>query len=100
MSRIVHVVLGTVVACGKPPLAVPDGGGDAPGQGHEPPTITSTVDFTRFVTRDHMLASAEMQISGEPLAEAMGRDLGGYSRDLLPADIYLDAVNGTFWIDL
>ena len=53
-------------------------------------TITATVDSTRFVTREHMLAAGEMQISGEPLAEAMGRDLGGYSRDLLPPDLYFD----------
>jgi hypothetical protein len=36
---------------------------------------------TRFDTRDHFMASLEMQLSGEPFAEAMGRDLGGYSRD-------------------
>ncbi len=38
------------------------------------------VDHT-FVTRDHFMAALEMQLSGEPFAEAMGRDLGGYSRD-------------------
>jgi hypothetical protein len=42
----------------------------------------SAVDPT-FTTRDHFIASVEMQISGEPLAEAMGRDLGGYSRDFV-----------------
>ncbi len=36
---------------------------------------------TTFVTEDHFIASLEMQLSGEPFAEAMGRDLGGYSRD-------------------
>ena len=36
---------------------------------------------TTFVTRDHFIASVEMQLSGEPFAEAMGRDLAGYSRD-------------------
>ena len=36
---------------------------------------------TTFVTRDHFMAAVEMQLSGEPFAEAMGRDLGGYSRD-------------------
>jgi hypothetical protein len=41
--------------------------------------ITS-VDTT-FVTRDHFMAALEMQLSGEPFAESMGRDLGGYSRD-------------------
>ena len=42
-------------------------------------TISST-DPT-FTTEDHFIASVEMQISGEPFAQAMGRDLGGYSRD-------------------
>jgi hypothetical protein len=42
----------------------------------------SSVD-TSFVTRDHFIAAVEMQIAGEPLAEAMGRDLSGYSRDFV-----------------
>jgi hypothetical protein len=40
----------------------------------------TSVDTT-FTTRDHFIASVEMQIAGEPFAEAMGRDLSGYSRD-------------------
>ena len=41
---------------------------------------------TTFTTRDHFIASVEMQISGEPFAEAMGRDLGGLQPGLrLPA---------------
>ena len=57
---------------------------------------------TRFVTREHFLASGEMQISGEPFAEAMGRDLGGYSRDHVPTDIYFDTSPNAQgpWIDL
>lgn len=42
----------------------------------------SAVD-RRFVTRDHFIAAVEMQISGEPLAEAMGRQLKGFSRDFV-----------------
>lgn len=51
---------------------------------------------TTFVTRDHFIASVEMQLSGEPFAEAMGRDLAGYSRDFFcqsspcSPDIYHD----------
>lgn len=43
-----------------------------------------------------------MQISGEPFAEAMARDLGGYSRDHVPTDIYFDRAPGAPgpWIDL
>ena len=62
-------------------------------------TITSAVDSTRFVVRDAMLAAGEMQISGEPLAEAMGRDLAGYHRNLVPPDIYSDPI-GVYGIDL
>ena len=57
-------------------------------------TVTS-VDTT-FVTEDHFIASVEMQLSGEPFAEAMGRDLGGYTRDysctgsLCSPSVYVD----------
>ena len=66
------------------------------------PHITAMATSTRFVTREHFLAAGEMQISGEPLAEAMGRDLGNYSRDHLPTDLYFDTstlAQGA-WIDL
>jgi hypothetical protein len=95
----------TLTACGGSHPALPDAGaGDAPSDAapDAPPvavTITSTVNSTRFAVRDHMLASAEMQISGEPLAEAMGRNLGGYSRNLVPPDIYVDPV-GVYGVDL
>ncbi|HEY6462213.1 MAG TPA: hypothetical protein VIY73_18730, partial [Polyangiaceae bacterium] len=56
---------------------------------------------TTFVTRDHFIASVEMQIAGEPFAEAMGRDLSGYSRDYAcqiavcsPSEYYDPALNG------
>lgn len=52
-----------------------------------PPAIRVVARDTRFVVREHMIASLEMQLSGEPFAEAMGRDLGDYSRDHLPADL-------------
>jgi len=64
--------------------------------------LSATVGSTRFVTREHFLASGEMQISGEPFAEAMGRDLGDYSRDHLPTDLYFDSslTDSEPWIDL
>ena len=90
-----------LAACSSPPGHGPDAG---PGSDAAPPVvdvaITAEVDSTRFVVREHMLASGEMQISGEPLAEAMGRDLGGYSRNGLPPDLYADPVIGTSWVDL
>jgi hypothetical protein len=51
---------------------------------------------TTFVTRDHFIASVEMQLSGEPFAQSMGRNLAGYSRDFFcqgdvcTPDIYHD----------
>jgi hypothetical protein len=64
--------------------------------------ITASAVSTRFVTREHLLASAEMQISGEPLAEAMGRDLSLYSRDNLTPDVYFDTslLSPGPWVDL
>ena len=74
---------------------------DAPPDAAPPTvTITATLDSARFVVREHMLAAGEMQISGEPLAETMGRDLGGYSRDLIPTNVYNDPTTGFAWIDL
>ena len=99
-----YVALAVLAACGTPPPLTPDGGSgsDAP-----PPdaasyavAVTATVDSTRFVVREHMLAGGEMQISGEPLAETMGRELAGYSRDVLPPDLYNDATLKLSWIDL
>lgn len=80
-------------ACGGPESVPPPHGGVRV-------TVTATVDSTRFITREHMLASGEMQISGEPLAEAMGRDLGSYSRDRLPTDLYFEPNLNASWIDL
>jgi hypothetical protein len=48
--------------------------------------LAITAVDTKFITRDHFIASVEMQISGEPLAEAMGRQLKGYSRDFVCQD--------------
>jgi hypothetical protein len=49
----------------------------------------SDVDPT-FDVRGHMMAALEMQLSGEPFAESMGRILADYSRDHLPTNIYFD----------
>ncbi|HEY1814010.1 MAG TPA: hypothetical protein VGG74_16780 [Kofleriaceae bacterium] len=90
-------------ACSSPGhssgMLVDAGTPDAPpaGSGVE---ITAVVDSKQFVVREHMLAAGEMQISGEPLAQTMGRDLTGYSRDLLPPNLYNDPVLGVAWIDL
>ncbi|MFT3692058.1 MAG: hypothetical protein QM831_02875 [Kofleriaceae bacterium] len=68
----------------------------------EPPrvTITATVGSTRVTTREQMIAAGEMQLSGEPLAEAMGRRLANYSRFRVPGDVYFDPQLAMSWIDL
>ncbi len=94
-----------------------DGGGsdaataDASGDGAPPPqtlALTITAVDTTFATEDHFIASVEMQLSGEPLAEAMGRDLGGYTRafvcqlDVCSPSIYVDPndPDGTEQVDI
>src|SRR5689334_6593121 len=83
--------LGLAVSCGGDGTSASGGSGGATsstsasntggGGGTPLPTgLTAKVTSTRFLTADHMLASIEMQISGEPFAELLGRDLGGYDR--------------------
>jgi hypothetical protein len=84
-----------------------DGGADAPPPAQTYAVTVSQVDTT-FVTEDHFIAAVEMQLSGEPFAEAMGRDLGGYTRDyacqdpVCQASLYTDpsSADGTSVIDL
>jgi len=96
--------LAAIVAsgCHRAPAAVDDAGvADAAGDAQLAfATITTTVNSTAFMTREAMLAAGEMQISGEPLAQAMGRDLAGYRRDLLPVDLYVELSVGAVWVDL
>ncbi|HEX3343103.1 MAG TPA: hypothetical protein VHS09_00970, partial [Polyangiaceae bacterium] len=61
-----------------------------------PPVITVAARDTRFVVREHMLAAVEMQLSGEPFATAMGRELTDYSRDWLPPNVYFDTSRASF----
>ncbi len=75
-----------VAACDSTENTTTDAGASAPnGDASAAPAqsfaLTITKVDTTFVTRDHFIAALEMQLSGEPFAEAMGRDLGGYSRD-------------------
>ncbi|HLK91264.1 MAG TPA: hypothetical protein VKZ18_15310 [Polyangia bacterium] len=71
------------------PTSTADGSPDGRSDGSTQPdggtrqayALTVTAVDTTFATEDHFIAAVEMQLSGEPFAEAMGRDLGGYSRD-------------------
>jgi hypothetical protein len=49
-----------------------------------------------------MLAAVEMQLSGEPFATAMGRNLTSFSRDWRPPNIYFDTSPDSTgpWVDL
>jgi hypothetical protein len=64
---------------------VPSAPQDASNGAPTPQTLQLNVTSrdTTFVTRDHFIASVEMQISGEPFAQSMGRNLAGYSRDFV-----------------
>jgi len=87
-------LVGMLFGCAShDPIATPDA---APAR----VTITATVASTRVATREHMLAAGEMQLSGEPLAEAMGRRLASYSRFRVPGDLYFDPQQALSWIDL
>lgn len=105
MMRWAAAAIVGLVACREAPrLVEPDAGTGTPDAMPDPArpriVITNTVGSTRFVTREHMLAAGEMQISGEPLAEAMGRDLSAYSRDFVPPDVYQDTTLGRLWVDI
>ena len=101
MRRAVAATLfAAATACHSSASKPADAGGDA---APPPIVITATVDSTRFVTREHMLAAGEMQISGEPLATAMGRDLGELQPHCIcRPNIYFDTSiwSAGPWIDL
>lgn len=56
--------------------------------------LTGTLSDNRFYVADHMLASIEMQISGEPFAELLGRDIAGYDRFSADSNVYTDPETG------
>jgi hypothetical protein len=61
--------------------------------------FTATLADTRFHVADHMLASIEMQISGEPFAQLLGRNLTGYNRFSKTTDLYTDPSTGYAVVD-
>jgi hypothetical protein len=72
------------------------GSGGGTGGGNPLPTgLSAQVTKTRFLTADHMLASIEMQVSGEPFAELLGYDPGGFDRFSAQTDNYTDPTSGT-----
>jgi hypothetical protein len=75
-------------------------GGTGGGSTGPLPALTAMTMSTRFDTADAMVAAAEMQISGEPFAELLGRSLGGYDRFSANTDTYLDPATGQTVRDL
>ena len=64
-----------------------------------PVALSATTTSTRFHTADVMFASIEMQVSGEPFAELLGRDIGLYDRFSDETDNYIDPETGAPTID-
>jgi len=77
-------------------------GGSPPLPASPPPPATYFVaertDAT-FLTADHFLAAIEMQISGEPFAQLLGRNLAGYDRFNPKTDLYQDPDSGRLSTD-
>jgi hypothetical protein len=62
------------------------------------PTLTGTLVNTRFEVAEHMRASIEMQVSGEPFAQLLGYNLMGFNRTLVVTDQYAPD-GGTYYTD-
>jgi hypothetical protein len=73
------------------PDAGPDAGLDAglPDGGDAGlPALKGTLANNRFMVAEHMRASIEMQLSGEPFAQLLGYNLLGFNRTLKTTDQY------------
>ncbi len=70
-------------------------------QGTPTPDTYFTAQMTdkTFYVADHFLASIEMQISGEPFAQLLGRNLAGYDRFNTTPDLYIDPATGQSIVD-
>jgi hypothetical protein len=70
-------------------------------QGKPTPDTFFTAQLTdkTFKVADHFLASIEMQISGEPFAQLLGRNLAGYDRFSTVPDLYTDPATNTTIVD-
>jgi len=91
--RSAVVLLGALtVTCKEPdPMVTPPQTG---------PRLTVERVTTRANVAEQMRAAIEMQHSGEPLAETMGRDVAGYDRNALLPDQYTDPATGSARLDI
>ena len=94
MRRTLFIAFAVAISCG---------GGSAKLPASNPPPVTYfTAERTddTFVTADHFLASIEMQISGEPFAQLLGRQLAGYDRFNRTPNLYFDPSSGRPTVDV
>lgn len=61
--------------------------------------FTAELTDKRFQVAEHMRASIEMQISGEPFSQLLGRNLSGWNRFSRTTDQYLDPDTGQTYTD-
>ncbi len=71
-----------------------DAGDGGPSDAGELPFLTATLVSHQFDVAEHMRASYEMQLSGEPFATLLGYKLTGFNRTLALTDQYLDPATG------
>ena len=95
LRKTAWLVALALTACPKPKPSVKDAGTDGGVRdgGTSAVSVHATSVDPRFTVREHFLAGVEMQLSGEPLAEILGRDLVAYERSYVPTDRYF--LNGT-----
>jgi hypothetical protein len=80
-----------IFGCHGRPSGTGDGGvADGGDAGTLLPNLVSTLVDSRFYVAEHMRASIEMQLSGEPFAQLLGYNLAGFSRTLAITDQYFD----------
>ena len=63
------------------------------------PHLTSRLVDTRFYVAQHMRASVEMQVTGEPFAQLLGYNLNNFNRQLSVTDQYMDPTTGQYRTD-
>ena len=61
--------------------------------------FSATRTDSRFHVAEHMQATVEMQISGEPFAQLLGRNLTGFDRFNRTTDLYADPALGRVTLD-
>ncbi len=94
VRRALFIALFASLSCGG------SGGSSLPTSTPPPATyFTAERTDTTFETAEHFRASIEMQVSGEPFAQLIGRNLAGYDRFNRTPDLYIDPATGRATVD-